>query len=127
MPWGGPFSSRPVTLDFQDLRSDRSALKRSSSIIRAVSSFAATRTGFQLVGGAEGSQRESVESKLTILADISPFLIGVLELPQSFDDVHILSSPRNNPLGTLVEAVVENLQGFEDVTPVLSFIVQSLV
>jgi hypothetical protein len=57
------------------------------------------------------------------LADVSALVVHVLELAKSLDDVYVLSRPRDDQLGALVQTVVEHLERLEDVAPVLSFVV----
>ena len=64
---------------------------------------------------------------LTVLTNIATILIGILELSQCLDDVDVLARPCHNQLGAFVQTVVEDLERFQDVAPVLSLVVQSLV
>jgi hypothetical protein len=68
-----------------------------------------------------------ISGALTILANISAFLINVLEFAQGLDDVYVLPRPRNNQLGAFVETVIQDLESLKYVSPVLSFIVESLI
>jgi len=63
----------------------------------------------------------------TVLADIAPLLVDVLELAQGLDDVDVLARPRDDQLGALVQAVVEHLEGLEHVAPILALVVQALI
>jgi hypothetical protein len=63
----------------------------------------------------------------TILTNIATVFINVLELPQGLDDEEILPRPSNNQLRPLVQAVVEDLERFEYVAPVLALVIESLV
>ena len=89
-----------------------------------VSSFAATRTTSQLVSQIHHT---CIHRHHTVLANVSTLLVNIYELAECFDDVDILFSPSNNELGTLMQAVVEDLQRFQDVPPVLALVVQPLV
>lgn len=63
----------------------------------------------------------------TILSDIATFLVNILELSQSLDDIDALAGPSNNQLRAFVKTIVQDLEGLENVSPVLSFVVQALV
>lgn len=63
----------------------------------------------------------------TILSNIATVFINVLELPQSLDDEEILPRPSYDQLRPFVQAVVEDLERFEYVAPVLALIIESLV
>jgi hypothetical protein len=86
----------------------------------------------QLLGrdtNCKGGQQDSskrIEGR-TILANITTLLIEVDELAESADDVDVLASPCDTQLGALVKTVVENLEGFQDVAPVLALVVEALV
>src|SRR5690242_3127490 len=67
------------------------------------------------------------EDDCTILTHIVAFFINVLKLAQGLDDVDTLTSPGDNELRPLVQTVVQDLQCLEDMAPVLSLVVQSLV
>lgn len=49
------------------------------------------------------------------------------ELPQSLDDVDVLSRPGNHQFRTFVQAVVQYFQALKYVSPVLALVVQSLI
>jgi hypothetical protein len=66
-------------------------------------------------------------TKHTILSNITTVFVDVLKLPQCLDDEEILPRPCHNQLGPLVEAVVEDLERFEYVAPVLALVVESLI
>ena len=119
-------SSRPETRDFQSFLSERSLRSRSSSRRRAVSSFAATRTRNHK--SVPKSHPKIVRSqRLTVLANIPSVLIDILKLTEGLDDVDILPGPRHNHLRSLVETIVQNFQRFENMSPVLSLIIQPFV
>jgi hypothetical protein len=63
----------------------------------------------------------------TVLANITTLLVEVDELAESTDNVDVLTSPCDTQLGALVKAVVEDLEGFQDVAPVLALVVETLV
>ena len=63
----------------------------------------------------------------TVLSDISAILVDVLEFSQRLDDVDVLSRPGDHQLRAFVQGIIEDFQGFQDVAPVLAFIIQSLV
>lgn len=63
----------------------------------------------------------------TVLTNIATVFVNVLELAESLDDVKALAGPGDDELGALVQAVVEDLESLEDVSPILSLIVQALV
>lgn len=63
----------------------------------------------------------------TILSYIAPFLVYVLEFAKGLDDINALSSPCNDEFRAFVKTIIQNLECFKDVTPVLSFIIQALV
>lgn len=63
----------------------------------------------------------------TILTDVATIFINVLELAKGLDDVEALAGPGDNELRALVQAVIENLESLEDVSPILSLVVQALV
>jgi hypothetical protein len=64
---------------------------------------------------------------LTVLANVSALLIDIHELAKGLDDIQILLRPGDHELGALVEAVVQYLQCFQDMSPVLALVVQPLV
>lgn len=64
---------------------------------------------------------------LTILADVSSILIHILEFPQCLDDIEVLSRPGDDELRTLMQTVIENFEGFENVAPILALVVESLI
>lgn len=51
----------------------------------------------------------------------------MLEFPKCLDDVNVLPRPGNDKLRTLVQAIIEDLQRFQNVAPVLSLVIESLV
>jgi hypothetical protein len=51
----------------------------------------------------------------------------VLEFAEGLDDEDVLACPCDDHLGALVEAVIQDLQGLEDVAPVLPFVVEALI
>jgi hypothetical protein len=63
----------------------------------------------------------------TVLANIATLLVEVDELAESADDVDVLASPCDTQFGALVKAVVEDLEGFQDMAPVLALVVEALV
>lgn len=91
-----------------------------------VSSFAATRTKHDHVSNAT-SQKGYPSRALTILANISSIIVDILELAQGLDDEDVLSRPCDNQLGSLVKAVVHNLECLQNVSPVLALVIESLV
>lgn len=68
-----------------------------------------------------------LEGALTVLTDVPTIFIDVHEFSKSLDDVNILLSPGDDKFGTLVQAVVQHLECFQDVPPVLALVVQPLV
>lgn len=64
---------------------------------------------------------------LTILTNISSIFINILKLPQSFDDVKILSCPCHYQLGTFVKTVIQHLQGLQNMSPVFTLVVQAFI
>lgn len=63
----------------------------------------------------------------TILPNVTTVLVDVLEFAEGLDDVDVLASPGDYELGALVQAVIEDLERLEDVSPVLALVVESLV
>ena len=64
---------------------------------------------------------------LTVLSDIFAIVIDILEFSQSLDDVDVLSRPCDDKLRAFMKTIIENLQRFQDVAPVLPFVVHALV
>jgi hypothetical protein len=62
-----------------------------------------------------------------VLANVTTVLVSILELSQCLDDVDVLARPCHDQFRAFVQTVVQHLERLEDVTPVLSLIVQSLV
>lgn len=50
-----------------------------------------------------------------------------MELAQSLDNVDVLARPSYHQLGTLMKTVIQDLERFQDVAPVLALIVETLV
>ena len=65
--------------------------------------------------------------RLTVLANIAAILVNMLELPQCLDDVDVLARPCYHQLRALMQTVVEHFERLQDVAPVLSPIVESLI
>lgn len=63
----------------------------------------------------------------TILPDVAAVVVNVLELAEGLDDEDVLACPCHNHLGSLVQTVIQDLQGLEDVAPVLPFVVETLI
>jgi hypothetical protein len=61
------------------------------------------------------------------LANITTLFVEVDELAESTDNVDVFTSPCDTQLRTLVKAVVEDFEGFQDVAPVLALVVETLV
>lgn len=51
----------------------------------------------------------------------------MLELAEGLDDEDVLARPCNDHLGALVQTVIQDLQGLEDVSPVLSLVIETLI
>lgn len=66
--------------------------------MRDVSSLAETRT----VEEMRGYSQNCVSMVLTILSNVSGFLIDILELAQGLDDVDVLSCPGDDEFRALV-------------------------
>lgn len=49
------------------------------------------------------------------------------ELSQSLDDIDIFACPRYDQLGTLMQAVVQNFQALQHVSPILALVVEALI
>lgn len=90
--------------------------------MRDVNSLAETRTEGVLAWGLG----ETIEIR-TVLAHVASLLVKVDELAEGADDVNILASPSDAQLGALVKTVVQDFERFEDVTPVLALVVETLV
>lgn len=60
---------------------------------------------------------------ITILTNIAALLIDILEFAEGLDDVDALASPSDDKLRALMQAVIEHLEGLENVAPVLSLVV----
>lgn len=86
-----------------------------------MSSLAATRTipRQRLLSISQG--------KHTILSLITSLLINILKLPERLNDVDIVLRPDNNMFRTLMETVIQHLQRFEYMAPILPLIVQPLI
>lgn len=65
--------------------------------------------------------------KRTVLSNIPALFVNVLEFSQCLDDVDVLSRPSYDMFGAFVKAVVQHFQRFQDMAPILAFVVQSLV
>jgi hypothetical protein len=63
----------------------------------------------------------------TILTDIAALLVDVLKLAQRLDDVNVLARPCYDQLRALVQAVVEHLERFQNMAPILALVVQPFV
>ena len=61
------------------------------------------------------------------MANIAAFFVKVNEFAEGADDVDVLASPCDTQLGALVEAVIKDLERFQDVAPVLALVVEALV
>ena len=60
-------------------------------------------------------------------SNVSAVIINVLELSERFDDVDILSRPRDCKLRSFVETVIQDLERFENMAPVFPLVIQALV
>jgi hypothetical protein len=63
----------------------------------------------------------------TIHALVLSFLVDVLELAQSLDDVDVVLGPYDNMLGAFVQAVVQHFESLQHVSPILALVVQPFV
>jgi hypothetical protein len=68
-----------------------------------------------------------VRGRHTVLSNVTAILINVLELAKGLDDVDVLARPGHDKLRAFVQTVIEDLEGLEDVAPVLALIVEALV
>ena len=71
--------------------------------------------------------KKKKKKKFTILTNISTTFINILKFAQSLDNVNLLSRPGDNHFRPFMKAIVQDFERFENMTPVLALIVQSLV
>ena len=90
--------------------------------MREVSSLADTRTTF-----VSYALSAADIPRLTILPNISTFLVNVDEFSQGLDDVNVLARPGHHQFRALVQTVIENFEGLKDVSPIFALVVQALV